>query len=423
MLAERSGRGERAGASASAHQRERRPSVERRHDPCAAACVGGWSCHRSLSGAYGVSCRARAERVALRRHARRLAPKGRPSAAPCFTGWFPRSPAPPRPRERLSGFWASFAPPATRFACKSGGTCISNDAIGAVSPAPRVRAARAACRSALIDCAAVDLGLAGQDVRRHRREPRASASRPRAGSARRGRRCCSSRAGRTQLRAAAGAAVPRRAGAPSRSPATSPSPMRASGCARRRRSGFGRCRRAGQQRRERALARPRRRPRRRLAGGLGGERDGLPAGDARGRARDARARLGPRRQRLQHRRQAALALHARVLGREGGAAVAVAALRRPLRRRRRARERDLPRPDEVGAVGRRGRPRGPVGAPSRAWPSREEALAKAGAGRPIGRLAEVGEIAAAIVFLCSAQASYVAGAAWSVDGGTVQVII
>jgi NAD(P)-dependent dehydrogenase (short-subunit alcohol dehydrogenase family) len=55
--------------------------------------------------------------------------------------------------------------------------------------------------------------------------------------------------------------------------------------------------------------------------------------------------------------------------------------------------------------------------------SREEALDAAGSKRPIGRLAEVGEIAAAIVFLCSAQASYVAGAAWSVDGGTVQVII
>ncbi|MGH2979369.1 MAG: SDR family NAD(P)-dependent oxidoreductase [Solirubrobacterales bacterium] len=52
-----------------------------------------------------------------------------------------------------------------------------------------------------------------------------------------------------------------------------------------------------------------------------------------------------------------------------------------------------------------------------------EALEKAGAGRPIGRLAEPEEIAAAIVFLCSALASYVAGAAWSVDGGTVQVII
>src|SRR5919201_1794712 len=55
--------------------------------------------------------------------------------------------------------------------------------------------------------------------------------------------------------------------------------------------------------------------------------------------------------------------------------------------------------------------------------SREEALAKAGAGRPIGRLAEVTEIASAIVFLCSERASYVSGAAWSVDGGTVQVII
>ncbi len=55
--------------------------------------------------------------------------------------------------------------------------------------------------------------------------------------------------------------------------------------------------------------------------------------------------------------------------------------------------------------------------------SREEALAEAGSKRPIGRLAGVGEIAAAIVFLCSERASYVAGAAWSVDGGTVQVII
>jgi len=55
--------------------------------------------------------------------------------------------------------------------------------------------------------------------------------------------------------------------------------------------------------------------------------------------------------------------------------------------------------------------------------SREEALADAGGKRPIGRLAEVGEIASAIAFLCSERASYVSGAAWSVDGGTVQVII
>ena len=55
--------------------------------------------------------------------------------------------------------------------------------------------------------------------------------------------------------------------------------------------------------------------------------------------------------------------------------------------------------------------------------SREEALATAGSKRPIGRLADSAEIAAAIVFLCSERASYVSGAAWSVDGGTVQVII
>ncbi|HEX6117704.1 MAG TPA: SDR family oxidoreductase [Solirubrobacterales bacterium] len=55
--------------------------------------------------------------------------------------------------------------------------------------------------------------------------------------------------------------------------------------------------------------------------------------------------------------------------------------------------------------------------------SRAEALEAAGAKRPIGRLATAEEIASAIVFLCSERAGYVAGAAWSVDGGTVQVII
>jgi 3-oxoacyl-[acyl-carrier protein] reductase len=55
--------------------------------------------------------------------------------------------------------------------------------------------------------------------------------------------------------------------------------------------------------------------------------------------------------------------------------------------------------------------------------TREEALRAAGQRRPIGRLAYSDEIASAIVFLCSERASYVAGAAWSVDGGTVQVII
>jgi 3-oxoacyl-[acyl-carrier protein] reductase len=55
--------------------------------------------------------------------------------------------------------------------------------------------------------------------------------------------------------------------------------------------------------------------------------------------------------------------------------------------------------------------------------NREEVLAKVGAGRPLGRLAEPEEIAAVIAFLCSDRASYVTGAAWSADGGTVPIII
>jgi 3-oxoacyl-[acyl-carrier protein] reductase len=55
--------------------------------------------------------------------------------------------------------------------------------------------------------------------------------------------------------------------------------------------------------------------------------------------------------------------------------------------------------------------------------SRDEALEAAARGRPIGRLAEIDEVAGAIVFLCSERASYTSGAAWSVDGGVVQIII
>ena len=54
---------------------------------------------------------------------------------------------------------------------------------------------------------------------------------------------------------------------------------------------------------------------------------------------------------------------------------------------------------------------------------RAEVLAKVGAGRPLGRLAQPEEIAAVIVFLCSERASYVTGAAWSADGGTVPIIL
>jgi NAD(P)-dependent dehydrogenase (short-subunit alcohol dehydrogenase family) len=55
--------------------------------------------------------------------------------------------------------------------------------------------------------------------------------------------------------------------------------------------------------------------------------------------------------------------------------------------------------------------------------SRDEVLASVGSGRPLGRLAEPQEIAAVVAFLCSPRTSYVTGAAWSADGGTVPIII
>jgi 3-oxoacyl-[acyl-carrier protein] reductase len=62
-------------------------------------------------------------------------------------------------------------------------------------------------------------------------------------------------------------------------------------------------------------------------------------------------------------------------------------------------------------------------AAERSGNSRDEVLADVAKGRPLGRLAEPSEIAAVIVFLCSDRAKYVTGAAWSVDGGTVPVIL
>jgi 3-oxoacyl-[acyl-carrier protein] reductase len=55
--------------------------------------------------------------------------------------------------------------------------------------------------------------------------------------------------------------------------------------------------------------------------------------------------------------------------------------------------------------------------------SRDEALEQQQAKVPLGRYAEPEEIAAVVVFLCSARASTVAGAAWSADGGTVPSFI
>jgi NAD(P)-dependent dehydrogenase (short-subunit alcohol dehydrogenase family) len=60
---------------------------------------------------------------------------------------------------------------------------------------------------------------------------------------------------------------------------------------------------------------------------------------------------------------------------------------------------------------------------ARSGKNRDEVLKAVGKGRPLGRLAEPDEIAAVVAFLCSDRASYVTGAAWSADGGTVPIII
>jgi 3-oxoacyl-[acyl-carrier protein] reductase len=55
--------------------------------------------------------------------------------------------------------------------------------------------------------------------------------------------------------------------------------------------------------------------------------------------------------------------------------------------------------------------------------TRDEALATQRDKVPLGRYGTVDEVADVIVFLCSERASNVSGAAWSVDGGSVPVII
>ena len=55
--------------------------------------------------------------------------------------------------------------------------------------------------------------------------------------------------------------------------------------------------------------------------------------------------------------------------------------------------------------------------------AKEQVLEDVGRGRPLGRMAEPAEIAAVVAFLCSDRASYVTGAAWSADGGTVPIIL
>jgi 3-oxoacyl-[acyl-carrier protein] reductase len=53
----------------------------------------------------------------------------------------------------------------------------------------------------------------------------------------------------------------------------------------------------------------------------------------------------------------------------------------------------------------------------------QEVLESTRSGLPIGRMGSDEEVAAVVVFLCSALAGYVTGAAWSVDGGSVPTIL
>jgi 3-oxoacyl-[acyl-carrier protein] reductase len=55
--------------------------------------------------------------------------------------------------------------------------------------------------------------------------------------------------------------------------------------------------------------------------------------------------------------------------------------------------------------------------------TREEAMDAQRAKVPLGRFAEPEELADVIAFLCSARSSTVTGAAWSADGGTVNIIV
>jgi len=60
---------------------------------------------------------------------------------------------------------------------------------------------------------------------------------------------------------------------------------------------------------------------------------------------------------------------------------------------------------------------------ARTGKTKAEVLAAVGGGRPLGRMAEPDEIASVVAFLCSSRSSYVTGAAWSADGGTVPIIL
>lgn len=54
---------------------------------------------------------------------------------------------------------------------------------------------------------------------------------------------------------------------------------------------------------------------------------------------------------------------------------------------------------------------------------REDVIERIGAGLPAGRMGEPGEVAAVVAFLCSEDAGWVHGAALSVDGGNVRIVV
>ncbi|CAA9488650.1 MAG: hypothetical protein AVDCRST_MAG65-1890, partial [uncultured Solirubrobacteraceae bacterium] len=120
------------------------------------------------------------------------------------------------------------------------------------------------------------------------------------------------------------------------------------------RRAFGSGRHPRQQRGDELRARPRRADRRRLAGPVRAQRDGAAAADAGLRARHGGARLGEDRQRRVVVGKAPLADQRRLLGDQGGRAVAVPRLRGGVRGKRRARQRGGARSGGGAAVAGRG---------------------------------------------------------------------
>jgi 3-oxoacyl-[acyl-carrier protein] reductase len=59
---------------------------------------------------------------------------------------------------------------------------------------------------------------------------------------------------------------------------------------------------------------------------------------------------------------------------------------------------------------------------ARTGKTRDEVLEATRSSPPLGRMGTDEEVAAVIAFLCSEQGSYVAGASWAVDGGTVPTV-